>query len=132
MDPEVLHDKRESSVAKQVGVANEKELDRELHRFPELKLVDCSCPDEIAFCADIDGLIGLANAVIDPSGVENVYLCDFDLLVDLLFFELGVLRLIQGSGLFPRGIEIEALEQVGKIGAGGLRCRKARQASRTW
>jgi hypothetical protein len=40
----------------------------------------------------------LASPVADLLGVENVYLTDFDLLVNLLFFELGVLRLIQGSG----------------------------------
>jgi hypothetical protein len=46
----------------------------------------------------------LTGAVTDLSGVEDVYLSDFDLLVNLPFFELGVLGLIQGSGLLPRGI----------------------------
>jgi hypothetical protein len=59
----------------------------------------------------------LAGPVADFSGIENVYLADFDLLVNLFLFELGVLRLIQDSGLFPRGIEIEAFEQIGKVRA---------------
>jgi hypothetical protein len=73
-------------------------------------------PDEIPFRTNGNGFIRLASAVTDFSRIENVYLADFDLLVNLLFFELGVLRLIQGSGLFPGGFEVEALEQVGKIG----------------
>jgi len=59
----------------------------------------------------------LAGAIVDFSGIENVDLDDFDLLVNLLLFELGILCLKQGSGLLPRGIEIEAFEQVGKVGA---------------
>ncbi len=54
---EVLHDKRESSVGEQVGVANEEKFDGELHRLPELEFADGSGSNEVAFCANGDGLI---------------------------------------------------------------------------
>jgi hypothetical protein len=43
-----VHDKQESSVGEQVGVASEEEFDRELHRLPEHELVDCFRADEVA------------------------------------------------------------------------------------
>jgi hypothetical protein len=58
----------------------------------EFEFLDGSRSNEVAFCVNGDDLIRLAGSIANLSGVENVYLADFDLLVDLLFFELGVLR----------------------------------------
>ena len=96
---EILHHERQPPVAKQVGIADEKKFDLEFHRLPELQLVDRARANEIPLRADIDGLVGLAGTVIDPAAVEDVDIGDLDFLMNLLFREFLVARLINAPPL---------------------------------
>ena len=98
---EILHHERQPPVAKQVGIADEKQFDLEFHRLPELQLVDRARANEVPLRADIDRLVGLAGIVIDLAAVEDVDLGDLDLLMNLLFREFLVARLINGRRFLP-------------------------------
>jgi hypothetical protein len=100
---EILHDEREPSVAEQIGIADEEELNREFHGFAKFHFVERAGANEIAFSAHVGRFVGMTGSVLDLAGVEDVNLRDFDLLMNLPLLELRIARLIDRPAFFLAG-----------------------------
>jgi len=107
---EVLYHEWQPPVADEVGVADEEEFCLEFHWLTEFEFIDGAGADEVALGSDAYRFVGFSGSVADFAGVEDVDFCDLGFLVDLFFFEFGILGLVEGGGFFPGGLfQVEPL-----------------------